>query len=139
MKKISYSTIPKQLHLVITGETGAGLSLVVRRDHVAILLAVTLSALTALAVGTWLGIGFFQEKNSLSLKTALQADALKELSENFEQNLKEQLAEQKNVWQAKEDQYHARIQNLKEEKEEIICRYEEEMASADISTGLPSK
>lgn len=68
MKKIAYSMIPKQLHLVVTGETGAGLSFVVRRDHVAIILAVTLSTLTALAVGTWLGIGFFQEKILLPSK-----------------------------------------------------------------------
>ena len=136
MKKISYSMIPKQLHLVITGEVGSGLSFVVRRDHVAIMLAVTLSTLTALAVGTWLGIGFFQEKNSLALKTTLQADALRELSENFDQNLKEKLTAQKNAWQAKENGYHAQIRNLKEEKEEIICRYEEEIASADISTVL---
>jgi murein DD-endopeptidase MepM/ murein hydrolase activator NlpD len=136
MKKIAYSMIPSQLHLVITGETGAGLSFVVRRDHIAILLAVTLSTLTALAVGTWLGIGFFQEKNSLSLKTTLQADALRELSENFEQNLEEKLAQQRNAWQTKEDRYNAQIQNLKEEKEEVVCRYEEEMAIADISTAV---
>jgi murein DD-endopeptidase MepM/ murein hydrolase activator NlpD len=136
MKKIAYSMIPKQLHLVITGETGAGLSFVVRRDYVAIILAVTLSTLTALAVGTWLGIGFFQEKNSLALKTTLQTDALRELSKNFEQNLKEQLSAQKNAWQAKEDVYQVQIQNLKEEKEGIICRYEEEIASGDISIAL---
>ena len=128
--------IPKRLHLVVTGETGAGLSFVVRRDHVAIILAVILSSLTALAVGTWLGIGFFQEKNSLAFKTTLQADALRELSEHFEQNLQDQLATQKNAWQAKEDAYHAEIQSLREEKEEIICRYEEEIASADVSTAL---
>ncbi|WP_446008100.1 peptidoglycan DD-metalloendopeptidase family protein [Candidatus Electrothrix sp.] len=128
--------IPKRLHVVITGEVGAGLSFVVRRDHVAIILAVTLSTLTALAVGTWLGIGFFQERNSLALKTSLQADALKELSENFEQNLKQQLAEQQNSWHAKEDAYQAQLQHLKEEKESIICRYEEEIASADVSTAL---
>ena len=136
MKKFAYSMLPKQLHFVITGEVGGGLSFVVRRDHVAIIFAVTLSTLTALAVGTWLGIGFFQERNSLGLKTTLQADALRELSENFEQNIKEQLTAQKNSWQAKEDGYHAQIRNLKEEKEEIICRYEEEIASADISTVL---
>ncbi|MCI5208856.1 MAG: hypothetical protein D3910_08695 [Candidatus Electrothrix sp. ATG2] len=136
MKKITYSMIPKRLHLVITGEAGAGLSFVVRRDHVAIILAVTLSTLTALAVGTWLGIGFFQEKTSLALKTTLQADALRELSENFEQNLQGQLAAQKNAWQAKKDAYNAEILSLREEKEELICLYEEEIASADISTAL---
>ncbi|WP_339133919.1 MAG: peptidoglycan DD-metalloendopeptidase family protein [Candidatus Electrothrix sp. GW3-4] len=81
-------------------------------------------------------MGFFQERNSLALKTTLQADALRELSENFDQHLKEQLAAQKNAWQAKEDAYHAEIQNLREEKEEVICRYEEEIASADISTAV---
>lgn len=136
MKKTAYSTIPQRLHVVITGEVGAGLSFVVRRDHIAIILAVTLSTLTALGVGTWLGVGFFQERNSLALKTTLQADALKELSENFEQNLKKQLVAQKNAWEAKENAYHAEIQSLKEEKEEIICRYEEEIASSDISTAL---
>lgn len=136
MKKLAYSMIPKRLHVVITGEIGAGWSFVVRRDHVAIVLAVTLSTLTALAVGTWLGIGFFQEKNSLALKASLQADALKELSENFDQNLKTQLAAQRNVWLSKEDTYHAEIQILKEEKEELICRYEEEIASTDISVAL---
>jgi murein DD-endopeptidase MepM/ murein hydrolase activator NlpD len=89
-----------------------------------------------LAVGTWLGIGFFQERNSLTLKTSLQTDALRELSENFEKKLKEQLAEQQRIWHAKEDAYHAEIQYLKEEKESIICRYEEEIASADVSTAL---
>ena len=128
--------IPKRLHFVITGEVGAGISFVIRRDHLAILLVFTLSTLTALAVGTWLGIGFFQERNSLTLKTSLQADALRELSENFEQNLKEQLAEQQRIWHARETTYHAEIQYLKEEKENIICRYEEEIASADVSTAL---
>ena len=128
--------IPKRLHVVITGEIGAGWSFVVRRDHVAVALAVTLSTLTALAIGTWLGIGFFQEKNSLALKTSLQSDALKELSENFDENLRKQLAAQKNAWLAKEYAYHAEIQFLKEEKEELICRYEEEIASTDISIAL---
>ncbi|MCI5157652.1 MAG: hypothetical protein D3906_04290 [Candidatus Electrothrix sp. AUS1_2] len=136
MKKIAYSMIPKRLHVVITGEIGAGWSFVVRRDYVAVVLAVTLSALTALAVGTWLGIGFFQEKNSLALKTSLQSDALNELSENFDQNLKKQLAVQRNAWLTKEEAYHSEIQLLKEEKEEVICRYEEEIASTDISVAL---
>ncbi len=128
--------IPQRLHFVITGEVGAGLSFVVRRDYLAIILAATLSTLTALAIGTWLGIGFFQERNSLSLKTSLQTDALREFSENFEQNLKEQLATQQIIWHSKEDAYHAEIQLLKEEKESTICRYEEEIASADVSTAL---
>jgi murein DD-endopeptidase MepM/ murein hydrolase activator NlpD len=136
MKKLAYSMIPQRLHFVITGEMGAGLSFVLRRDHLAIFLAVTLSTLTALAVGTWLGVGFFQERNALTLKTSLQADALRKLSENFEQNLREQLAEHQRIWHAKETAYHTEIQHLKEEKENIICRYEEEIASADVSTAL---
>ncbi len=136
MKKLAYSMIPQQLHFVITGEMGAGLSFVVRRDHLAIILAVTFSALTALAIGTWLGIGFFQERNSLTLKPSLQTDALKELSENFKKKLKEQIAVQQNIWYAKENAYHTEIQHLKEEKESIICRYEEEIASSDVSTAL---
>ena len=128
--------IPRQLHVVITGEVGTGLSFVVRRDRVTVVIAVIVSILTVLAVGTWLGIGFFQDRNGLALKTTLQADALKELSELSEQQLQEQLAAQQKRWQAKERAYHAQIQSLKEEKEDLICRYEEEIASADISTAL---
>lgn len=128
--------IPQRLHFVITGEVGAGLSFVVRRDHLVLIIAIILSILITLTVGTWLGIALFQEKKSLALKTLLQADALRELSENFDRNLKEQLVAQQNVWRAKEDAYHAEIQHLKEEKENIICRYEEEIASADSSAAL---
>ncbi|MCI5192077.1 MAG: M23 family metallopeptidase [Candidatus Electrothrix sp. AU1_5] len=136
MKKLAYSMIPQRLHFVITGEVGAGLSFVVRRDHLVLIIAIILSILITLTVGTWLGIALFQEKKSLALKTLLQADALRELSENFDRNLKEQLVAQQNVWRAKEDAYHAEIQHLKEEKENIICRYEEEIASADSSAAL---
>ncbi|MCI5130173.1 MAG: hypothetical protein D3904_01330 [Candidatus Electrothrix sp. EH2] len=136
MKKITYSMIPKQLHVVITGEVGTGLSFVVRRDHLAVIFAVLLSTLAALAVGTWLGIGFFQDRNEFAVKAALQTDALKELSGDFQQRLKKELAAQENMWRAKENAYHARIQSLQEEKDEIICRYEEEIASADISTAV---
>ncbi|MCW5212620.1 peptidoglycan DD-metalloendopeptidase family protein [Desulfobulbus sp. TB] len=136
MKKLAYSMIPQRLHFVITGEVGAGLSFVVRRDHLVLILAIILSILIALTIGTWLGIGLFQEKRSLAFKTLLQADALRELAENFDQNLKEQLVTQQNVWRAKEDAYHAEIQHLKEEKENIICRYEEEIASTDSSAAL---
>ncbi|MCI5113768.1 MAG: M23 family metallopeptidase [Candidatus Electrothrix sp. AW1] len=136
MKKLAYSMIPQRLHFVITGEVGAGLSFVVRRDHLVLIIAIILSILITLTVGTWLGIALFQEKKSLALKTLLQADALRELSGNFDRNLKEQLVAQQNVWRAKEDAYHAEIQHLKEEKENIICRYEEEIASADSSAAL---
>ncbi len=128
--------IPQRLHFVITGEVGAGLSFVVRRDHLILIIAIILSILITLTVGTWLGIALFQEKKSLVLKTLLQADALRELSENFDQSVKEQLVTQQNVWRVKEDAYHAEIQHLKEEKENIICRYEEEIASADSSATL---
>jgi murein DD-endopeptidase MepM/ murein hydrolase activator NlpD len=136
MKKLAYSMIPQRLHFVITGEVGSGVSFVARRDHLFIIFTVTFSALTALAVGTWLGIGFFQERNSLALKTSLQADALRELTGSFEKKLREQLAEQQHIWNTKENAYHAEIQHLKEERENIICRYEEEIASADVSTAI---
>lgn len=128
--------IPKQLHVVITGEVGTGLSFVVRRDRLAVIFAVLLFTLAALAVGTWLGVGFFQDRNGLALKTTLQADALEGLSKDLKQRLKEELAAQENMWRAKESTYHAQIQSLKEERDEIICRYEEEIASADISTAV---
>ncbi|WYD80771.1 MAG: peptidoglycan DD-metalloendopeptidase family protein [Candidatus Electrothrix gigas] len=136
MKKLAYSMIPQRLHFVITGEVGAGLSFVVRRDHLVLIIAIILSILITLTVGTWLGIALFQEKKSLALKTLLQADALRELSENFDQSVKEQLVTQQNVWRVKEDEYIAEIQHLKEKKENIICRYEEKIASADSSATL---
>jgi murein DD-endopeptidase MepM/ murein hydrolase activator NlpD len=136
MKKIKYSMIPAKLHLVITGEVGTGLSCVVRRDHVTALLGATLATLILLAVGTWLGTGFFQERNALAIKSALQADALKELSSNFERNLKDQLAAQNSTWQKKVDAHDGTIHHLREEKELLICRYEEEIASAGMSSSV---
>ncbi|MCI5222814.1 MAG: M23 family metallopeptidase, partial [Candidatus Electrothrix sp. AR4] len=129
-----------------------------RRDAVAVCFCVALSILTLLAVGTWLGAGFFQERNALAAKAARQADTLKELTKNFEKNLKEQLAQQdavllkenadqKSAWLEKAVLYEEAIWKLREEKEEIvrifreekeeiICRYEDEIASAGISSSV---
>jgi murein DD-endopeptidase MepM/ murein hydrolase activator NlpD len=133
MKRIKYSMIPEKLHLVVTGETGEGMSFVIRRDYVAAFLAVLLFILTALAFGTWLGFGFLRERNVLAERSVLQADALQELSEDFDRILKEQLTAQHGALQIKLDAYAAQVRNLKKEQEELICRHEEELAVTGTS------
>ncbi len=133
MKIIRYSMIPARLHLFVTGEIGAGRSFVIRRDYVTVLLGLILFILTALAVGTWLGIEFLQEKKSLAIENVLQAQALKELSDNFERDLQNHLATRKKAWLKKIHASDETIKNLEKEKEQIISRYEEKIASAGAS------
>ncbi|WP_417911278.1 M23 family metallopeptidase [Candidatus Electronema sp. PJ] len=136
-----YSSIPEQLHLVITGETGNALSFVVERDWLALCMSGLLLLLLLLPVGTWFALYCLQEKNELAIKTVNQARELESVHADYTEQLDTELAQREKQWQEQAAAAQARINSLEEEqevteqqfnaeKERLICRYEEELAAA---------
>ncbi|MCI5144999.1 MAG: hypothetical protein D3923_05585, partial [Candidatus Electrothrix sp. AR3] len=140
MIKTGYSSIPEKLHLVIAGETGTAFSFVIRRDSLAALTGITLFVLLLFSAGSWLGVGFFQERNVLAVKLSELSGDFKHLQDHFSQNLEKRLSVQEASWQKKRAEYLAIISTLAEEKErltsmfaeekeQLICQFEEEIFS----------
>ena len=102
MFRTAYSSIPEKLHLVITGETGTAFSFVLRRDRIALLTGGLLLTVLILGAGSWLGAGFFWEKNVLDAKTAQQADELNSLHARFTSRLEQELSVREKKWQKQE-------------------------------------
>lgn len=136
----AYSSIPERLHIVITGERGRPLSLVIERDRAAAVLGGLLTLLVLLAAGTWLGAQFFHQRNALENTAASQAEELDLLHANFDGKLKNELSVREKKWRQLMATYEAMVKQLKTEKEEadsqfsgereqLIRRYEEQIAA----------
>jgi murein DD-endopeptidase MepM/ murein hydrolase activator NlpD len=144
MKKKGYSSVPKELHFVIAGETGTVFSFVVRRNRLALVAGSTLFVFSLLAAGSWLGAGFFHEKTELAVKAALQAEELVSLRSDRAAQLEKEIALRERSWQKAADEQDALLVALRqerdglikafeEEKEHLVCRYEEELAAVSAS------
>ena len=145
MIKRSYSEIPKKLHIVITGETGKPLSLVLLRDRLALVLGSLLLVFFLLLAGSWLGAVFFQEKRTLAAENARQAEELESLQHHFSAELQKKLGKQEAEWQEQALTAAALIKKLQqenqdqnqeflEEKEALVKHYEAILADIHRST-----
>jgi len=137
MKKISYSSIPKELHLIVTGEHGKGVSFSFRRDNVPIILGATLFIIIFLAVGSWKGIVYFQQKNIYSAQAASVGCELTDLQEDFDKKVQAEITARETVWNQKMNalaatlrQRTANVATLTQEKKVLVSSYEKQLASA---------
>lgn len=125
----AYSSIPERLHIVITGERGRPLSLVIERDRAAAVLGILLAVLVLLAAGTWLGAQFFQERNALEDTATSQAEELDLLHANFDDRLKNELSVREKKWRQLMTTYEKMVKQLKAEKHEAASQAEEQLAA----------
>ena len=132
----AYSSIPERLHLVITGETGKALSLVIERDRAAAVLGGLVLLLVLLAAGTWMGAHFLLERNALATKAGGQAKELQSVHAGFADQLAAALAGREKEWQEQAAAYQTLVSRLQAEQgqfsaeqKQLICRYEEELAA----------
>lgn len=138
MKKIDYRSIPRKLHLIITGEEGSGLTFVIRRESVPLVLGVTFLTLTLLSVGTWMGMGWLRQRNMFSTQVMELSNELTDLRGALDRRVDEKIAAKETAWQEKIEQLSASlafqstaIEKLWEERREIVSQYEERIAAID--------
>ncbi len=142
MKKLKYSSIPKELHLIVTGEHGKGVSFSFQRDKVPIILGVTLFIILFLGIGTWKGIIFFQQKNIYSAQADSVTCELTDLRKNFDSKVKAKVDVDDADWNRKMNALAATLRSrtsnvavLKEEKQVLITRYEQQIAATQLENG----
>jgi murein DD-endopeptidase MepM/ murein hydrolase activator NlpD len=145
MIKKSYASIPKKLHLVITGETGNPLSFVVLRDRLALVLGLLLLLFFLLLAGSWWGAIFFKEKRSLALEYAEQSQKSEGLQQHFADTLQKKLGQREAEWRKEASAAAALIKTLQQEnhdltqdflmeKEALVKHYEEFLVNLHLST-----
>jgi murein DD-endopeptidase MepM/ murein hydrolase activator NlpD len=130
----AYSSIPERLHIVITGERGRPLSLVIERDRAAAVLGGLLALLVLLTAGTWLGAQFFHQRNALEDTAASQAEELDLLHANFDDRLKNELGIREKKWRQLMATYEEMVSQLKAEKNEAVSQAEAQLATLTKSS-----
>ncbi len=128
MSRLKYKSFPKKLHLIITGEEGKGLSLVIKRETLSRIITVTLLLITLLGTGSWLGINFFQQKNALKPQVSELSAELLQLQEDYFGDLTGEIAAREAVLGKQIDTLTAALLHLTDEKKQLISQYEEKLS-----------